>query len=226
MQNIQDVENSKKISAIKDEVVKTTEMSLIEHHLNDSEDRDEHDETEPNRIHQFKEFDVDLIMEEIGIHESLLHSSIQSDISVGALNTKMQENHVIANPVTENKSVFLENEGDVPDKATTTSQDRCLQNRQPQDIIRVILNLNKYMEQDNFDWSNNSDNVDFNFNSVSFSMESCIGHFQLDPKQAAAFNIICSSFMLIFLNDPTITQFGSPEEKKTGNWVEAGKVLF
>ena len=28
---------------------------------------------------------VDLIMEEIGIHESLLHSLIQSDISVGAL---------------------------------------------------------------------------------------------------------------------------------------------
>jgi len=214
MQNIQDVENSKKISAIKDEVVKTTEMSLIEHHLNDSEDQDEHDDTEPNRIHQFKEVDVDLIMEEMGIHESLLHSSIQSDISVGGLNTKMQENHVIANPVTENKSVFLENEGDVPDEATTTSQDRILQNRRPQDIIRVILDLNKYMEQDNFDWSNNSDNVDFNFNSVSFSMESCIRHFGLDPKQAAAFNIICSSFMLTFLNDPTLTQFGSPEEKK------------
>ena len=58
MQNIQDVENSKKISAIKDEVVKTTEMSLIEHHLNDSEDQDEHDDTEPNRIHQFKEVNV------------------------------------------------------------------------------------------------------------------------------------------------------------------------
>jgi hypothetical protein len=158
--------------------------------------------------------DVDLIMEEIGIHESLLHSLIQSDISVGALNTKMQDNHVIANPVTENKSVFLENEGDVPDEATTTSQDCCLQNKQPQDIIRVILDLDKYMEQDNFDWSKNSDNVEFNFNSVSFSMESCIRHFQLDPKQAAAFNIICSSFMLIFLNDPTITPFGSPEEKK------------
>jgi tryptophan 2,3-dioxygenase len=119
----------KKNSAIKDEVVKTTEMSLIEHHLNDSEDQDEHDETEPNCIHQFKEVYVDLIMEEMGIHESLLHSSIQNDISVGALNTKMQENHVIANPVTENKSVYLENEGDVPDEATTTSQDRCLQNR-------------------------------------------------------------------------------------------------
>jgi hypothetical protein len=58
MQNIQDVEYSKKISAIKDEVVKTTEMSLIEHHLNDTEDQDEHDDTEPNRIHQFKEVDV------------------------------------------------------------------------------------------------------------------------------------------------------------------------
>jgi hypothetical protein len=65
------------------EVVKTTEMSLIEHHLNDPEDQDEHDETEPNRIHQFKEVDVDLIMEEMGIHESLFHSSIQSDISLG-----------------------------------------------------------------------------------------------------------------------------------------------
>jgi hypothetical protein len=60
MQNIQDVENSKKISVIKDEVVKTTEMSLIEHHLNDSEDQDEHNETELNRIHQFKEVDVRL----------------------------------------------------------------------------------------------------------------------------------------------------------------------
>ncbi len=38
---------------------------------------DEHDDTEPNRIHQFKEVDVDLIMEEMGIHESLLHSSIK-----------------------------------------------------------------------------------------------------------------------------------------------------
>ncbi len=44
--------------------------------INDSEDQDEHDDTEPNRIHQFKEVDVDLIMEEMGIHESLLHSSI------------------------------------------------------------------------------------------------------------------------------------------------------
>jgi hypothetical protein len=45
-------------------------------------------------------------------------------------------------------------------------------------------------------------------------MKSCIQQFNLDPKQSAALNVICSSFMLAFLNDPTITKFGTDIEKK------------
>jgi hypothetical protein len=44
------------------------------------------------------------------------------------------------------------------------------------------------------------------FENTTLSMKIYILQFNLDPKQAAAFNAICSSFMLAFLNDPTITK--------------------
>jgi hypothetical protein len=45
-------------------------------------------------------------------------------------------------------------------------------------------------------------------------MKSCIQYYNLDTKQTAAFNVICSSFMLPFLNDPTVTKFGSNKERE------------
>jgi hypothetical protein len=45
-------------------------------------------------------------------------------------------------------------------------------------------------------------------------MKSCIQQFNLDPKQAVAFNVICSSFMLAFLNDLTITKIGTDIEEE------------
>jgi hypothetical protein len=36
----------------------------------------------------------------------------------------------------------------------------------------------------------------------------------LDPKQAAAFTVFCSLFMLTYLNDPTIAKYGSQVEKE------------
>jgi len=45
-------------------------------------------------------------------------------------------------------------------------------------------------------------------------MKNCIQYFNLDPKQAAAFSVVCSSFMLTYLNDPTIAKYGSQAEKE------------
>jgi hypothetical protein len=36
----------------------------------------------------------------------------------------------------------------------------------------------------------------------------------LDPKQATALSVICSSFVLAFLNNPTITKIGTDIEKE------------
>jgi len=42
------------------------------------------------------------------------------------------------------------------------------------------------------------------FNKFPLAMKSCIRHYKLDLKQAAAFNVICSTFMLAHLEDPSI----------------------
>jgi hypothetical protein len=42
------------------------------------------------------------------------------------------------------------------------------------------------------------------FKTFPLAMKSCISHYKLDLKQAAAFNVICSTFMLAHLEDPSI----------------------
>jgi hypothetical protein len=44
-----------------------------------------------------------------------------------------------------------------------------------------------------------------------------------DAKKAAAFNVICSSFMMSYLDDPTILKFGNDSDKgKPKNLIEKG----
>ena len=42
------------------------------------------------------------------------------------------------------------------------------------------------------------------FNEFLLAMKSCISHYKLDFKQAAAFNVICSTFMLAHLEEPSL----------------------
>ncbi len=70
------------------------------------------------------------------------------------------------------------------------------------------------MIQNGAKWNKIVQCENFNFNDFPIATKSCINHFQLDVKQEATFNIICSSFMLSYLYDQTITQFGNVEDKK------------
>jgi len=42
------------------------------------------------------------------------------------------------------------------------------------------------------------------YKTFPLAVKSCISHYKLDLKQAAAFNVICSTFMLAHLEDPSI----------------------
>jgi hypothetical protein len=81
-------------------------------------------------------------------------------------------------------------------------------------VVKIILNLDENRENGEIGSETTSENPIFGFENTTLSMKSCIQQFNLDPKQAAAFNVICSSFMLTFLNDPTITKFGTDIEKE------------
>jgi len=42
------------------------------------------------------------------------------------------------------------------------------------------------------------------FNKFPLAMKSCISHYELDLKQAAAFNFICFTYMLTHLEEPSL----------------------
>lgn len=69
-----------------------------------------------------------------------------------------------------------------------------------------------------YQWSiklgKNLDDTDFSSADISLPMKNWIQYYNLDPKQAAAFTVICSSFMLSYLNDPTVVKYGSNVEKE------------
>jgi hypothetical protein len=81
-------------------------------------------------------------------------------------------------------------------------------------VVKIILNLDENRENGEIGSETTAENPNFGFENTTLSMKSCLQQFNLDPKQAAAFNDICSSFMLAFLNDPTITKFGTDTEKE------------
>jgi hypothetical protein len=74
--------------------------------------------------------------------------------------------------------------------------------------------LDENREDREINWETISETPNFSFAKHYIVHEKFVQHFNLDPKQAAAFNVICSSFMLAFLNDPTITKFRTDIEKE------------
>ena len=81
-------------------------------------------------------------------------------------------------------------------------------------MVKIVLNLDVNNENEALNWDKNSEDTDFSYADISLPMKNCIQYFNLDPKQAAAFTVICSSFMLTYLNDPTIAKYGSQVEKE------------
>ncbi len=173
----------------------------------------------------------DLITEEFGIQDNLFQGVILGENVIGSLNSGMKESHIISDPISQNSSfVLFENEEEIshihPEFGIGVNQTQCC------DVVKVILNLDESREirgtgenreNGSLTWGDISDNSDFNFNDVSLSMKCCIQHFNLDPKQAAAFNVICSSFTLSFSNDPTITKIGTDIEKENATRIFLGK---
>jgi hypothetical protein len=59
------------------------------------------------------------------------------------------------------------------------------------------------------------DDNSFNFKVYPLAMKACITHYKLDLKQESAFNVICSSFMLAHLDDPSLLKVYNIMELET-----------
>jgi hypothetical protein len=98
MQNIQDVENTKKIVTMKDELAKKTEnpnILVVEHYVDHGESEEEEDRAF-NAFHDDDrnlddDVNLDLIAEEFGIQDHLFQGVILGENVIGSLNSGMKE---------------------------------------------------------------------------------------------------------------------------------------
>ena len=72
------------------------------------------------------------------------------------------------------------------------------------DVVKVILNLDRQMENHEPQWDELEKVEVMDFNKFPLTMKSCISHYKQDLKQAAAFDVICSTFMLAHLEKPSL----------------------
>jgi len=154
-----------------------------------------------------------LIVEEFGVYEQISQGEKLGNNVVGCLNSKMKDIHIISSTIHQKSSVILHKEerSDCPE---TEIVGMLPSRTQFSDVVKTVLNLDVNNENEALNWNKNSEDTDFSYADISLPMKNCIQYFNLDPKQAAAFTVICSSFMLTYLNDPTIAKYGSQVEKE------------
>jgi hypothetical protein len=111
MQNIQDVENSKKIVTMNDDLTNKTEKPNLSPDFTLDYDDVEDDEDNDNdgvslNSSNVDEVNLDLIVDEFGIHEKNVLGKVLKDNVIGSLNNEMKEIHIITSPISQTSTVL------------------------------------------------------------------------------------------------------------------------
>jgi hypothetical protein len=203
MQNIQDVENTKKIIVKDDSVQEVDSSNSFDNIIEDIEDED-HTTDRSNAHNDSSNENVDLIVEEIGIFNEEL---LGKDDLCGTLRKSMNHDHILKDPVKDMRSALLDSTNECYSSSDDTIADDALKElstNQKYDIVTVILNCDRSLNIQEPTWKEMEDDNSFNFEVYPLAMKACITHYELDLKQESAFNVICSSFMLAHLDDPSL----------------------
>jgi len=217
MQNIQNVHNSTKLSTPKDQVVletylresgKTDKTSTYDSDDSCCENTNTDEERRAKRLEREANQKVlDLALEQYaskhfgsfefdGTHRVCCNPSIV-----------VQENHLLATPALRNcDSVILDSTIDniktnLLDNEKNDSLKSSSRRQNNPTVVRVVLDMTKPLCTLPTDrkWTFGQVSPVTDSFDITGSMDACIKTFGLDDKQTAAFNIICSSFMLVYL---------------------------
>jgi hypothetical protein len=118
----------------------------------------------------------------------------------------MKEHHIIPDPVSSEESALIQKVSDVSEQSSTIEEYDHQQNidNDSSDVVKVVLNLDQSVAKNEPQWDELEKAIIMDYKTFPLAMKSCISHYKLDLKQAAAFNVICSTFMLAHLEDPSI----------------------
>jgi hypothetical protein len=174
----------------------------------DANDDENHEMSMKTFENQVQDDDLDVIFEEFGIQDENdgLTNFRLGEFFCGNLTRKMKEQHVIHDPVSSEDSALIQKTANFSDKSYNFVESDHQQplNNDSTDVVKVILNLNREVENHEPQWDELEKLEVKDFSKFPLAMKSCISHYKLDLKQASAFNVICSTFMLAHLEDPSI----------------------
>jgi hypothetical protein len=161
---------------------------------------------------QIQDDDLEVIFEGFGIQDgidSLTNFKIGENVC-GNLTRNMMEQHIIHGPVSTEESVLIPKNLNIGEQTSTFEESDRHQtiNNDNNDVVKVVLNLDQSMENHEPQCDELERNEVMDFNKFLLAMKSCISHYKLDLKQATAFNVICSSFMLAHLEEPLLKKGG------------------
>jgi hypothetical protein len=134
-------------------------------------------------------------------------TNIQLEENVcGNLTKKMKDHHIIHDPVSSEESALIQKVSNVRGQSSTFEDYDHQHNidSDSSDVVKVVLNIDQSIEKNEPQWDELEKADIMEFKTFPLAMKSCISHYKLDLKQAAAFNVICSTFMLAHLEDPSI----------------------
>jgi hypothetical protein len=200
LQNIQNIHNSKKLDPPDDPL----NLELDDDDDDSSTDNSENDSPEPNsRLEENMQTsveDMDILFEE-------LVDVNQRNVCV---NSKLflKTQHQLLVPNFENKTLIMDNSFENISRSSHASDTPSPPPRnngsQRKTVIQVIMDVTSmHSSMSNSFWTPSDINMPETSSpsNVVNTMDACIKHFKLDKKQAAAFNVITSSFMMTFLDD-------------------------
>jgi len=141
-----------------------------------------------------------VIFEEFGIqddNDGLTNCKLGENVC-GNLTRKMKEPHVIHDPVSSEESALIQKTSNFIEQSYifVESDHQQALNNENTDVVKVIPNLDRQMKNHEPQWDEWEKVEVMDFNKFPLAMKSCISHYKLDLKQAAAFNVIRSTYML------------------------------
>jgi hypothetical protein len=131
----------------------------------------------------------------------------------------MNHDHILKDSVKDMSSALLDSISECYSSSDDTIADDALKElstNQKYDIVTVVLNCDRSLNiQEPSTWKEMEDDNSFNFKVYPLAMKACITHYKLDLKKESAFNVICSSFMLPHLDDPSLLKVYNIMELET-----------
>ena len=147
MQNIQDVENSKKNVTMNDDLTyKTEKPNLSTDFTLDYDDVEEDEDNDNDGVNlnssHIDKVNLDLIVEEFGIHEKNVIEEVLKENVIGSLNNKMKEIHIITSPISQTSTVLLGEEQEPSVIEVQAPSDGCIP-AEYNVVVKIILNWMK-----------------------------------------------------------------------------------